>query len=177
MSGRVFAKRYAQSIFEIAQETEKLDYWQSVLEKSCKLCHISEFLVMMENPSIKIDDKVGLILDYLKLDDEQISNFIHLLIRRGKIKELPRIKEEYGLMVDRHNGISHVKLTTAIPLGEEDRSVIAGKLEKETGKKMIIRSEVSPDVIAGIIIHMDDMLLDGSVASRLKLLKKELSGK
>jgi F-type H+-transporting ATPase subunit delta len=47
-------------------------------------------------------------------------------------------------------------------------------LEQRTGKKVILKSTVDPDLIGGVIARVGDLVLDGSVRTQLAELRTRL---
>ena len=47
-------------------------------------------------------------------------------------------------------------------------------LEKETGKRVNLKSSVDAELIGGLIVQVEDKLFDASIAGKLRQAKKEL---
>jgi len=62
---RVYAKRYAQAIFEIALKANELDRWQSDLQKIACLSEDATIVAFGESPKFLFDDKVRLFSERL----------------------------------------------------------------------------------------------------------------
>ncbi|MEJ2447936.1 MAG: F0F1 ATP synthase subunit delta [Anaerolineales bacterium] len=66
-------------------------------------------------------------------------------------------------------------VTSALPLTDEEKSVIEEDILKHATKKMDVRFEVDPSLLGGLKIQVDDMLYDNSVASQLSDMHDKLS--
>jgi F-type H+-transporting ATPase subunit delta len=102
---------------------------------------------------------------------------VFLLVSKRSIDMLGEIAEEYQRLWNHHRGIEVAEVTTAVPLTEEDEEKLATHLGHIVGKKVEIRADVDPDVIGGFVARIGDRLVDGSIRSKLAMLKKEMAGK
>jgi F-type H+-transporting ATPase subunit delta len=48
------------------------------------------------------------------------------------------------------------------------------KLEKKTGRKILLLPEVKPELLGGMVVILKDQIIDGSVRQRLNELKEQL---
>jgi F-type H+-transporting ATPase subunit delta len=176
MPRRVYGRRYAQAIFEIALEKKELERWQSDLQKIVDAIGDETFLAAMESPKIKIEDKTKLLKQRLGEINPLALNLLHLLITRGGIGMIGDIAEEFQRMMDSYHGIQAAEVITAVPLDDNDKQKLADNLGALVGAKVVLKPEVDPEIIGGIIARVGGKLLDGSTRSKLAALKRELVG-
>lgn len=168
-------KRYAQAVFEIAVESNKLKEWQSNLTKVAKLVQDSEFVGLAENPKIPFDLKTKLVQESLGKTNPMVLNLVYLLISKGKLKTASHISDEYNRLLNEHYGIKSAEVTTAVPLDNVEKEKLGQNLETLVGKKVSMNVQVNPDILGGFIARIDDSLIDGSIRNRLEMLKKRLA--
>ena len=168
-------KRYAQAVFEIALESNKLKEWQSNLTKIAKLVQDNEFVSLAENPKIQFDLKTKLVQERLGKINPMALNLVYLIISKGKLKTASLISEEYDRLLNEHYGIENAEVTTAIPLNDAEKERLGHHLEAIVGKKVSINIQVDPDILGGFIARIDDSLIDGSIRHKLEMLKKRLA--
>lgn len=176
MARRASARRYAQAVFEIALETKELDRWQSDLSKIVRLMEDGELKALLESPQLPIEAKARLLSERLGKLNPLALNLLLLLITRGKLDIIKEIADEYERLVDSYQGIERAEVVTAVSLDEEEKQKLAEELGKILGKKLVLKTEVNPEVIGGVVVRVDWKLLDGSVRSKLAALKRELAG-
>ena len=75
------------------------------------------------------------------------------------------------LFLDFSNTV-RARVTSAVPLTETEKIKVSEKLYTLTGQTAMIRYEVDPDILGGIIIETDEQIIDGSVRRRLKEIKE-----
>jgi F-type H+-transporting ATPase subunit delta len=168
-------KRYAQAVFEIALESDKLKEWQSNLAKIAKLAEDDEFVGLAENPKVPFDLKTKLVQEKLGKTNPMALNLVYLLISKGKLKTAGEISKEYNRLLNEHYGIKSAEVTTAISLDNVEKDKLGKSLEAMVGKKISMKVQVNPDILGGFIARIDDSLIDGSVRNRLETLKKRLA--
>ena len=76
---------------------------------------------------------------------------------------------------DRTRGIERVEAVTAIAMSEEQLAAMKAKLEKITGKTIVIKSTVDPSILGGVKLRYMGVQLDGSVKTKLDSFSEALS--
>jgi len=175
MARRASAKRYAQALFEIALETKELDRWQSDLEKIAGITGEAELVAFLESPKFNFDDKAGVLSERFKGMNPLVLNLVLLLASKGGLGSVGEITEDYQRLLDRYRGVESAEVITAIPLSGEDKRKLAKDIGAIFGKKVILKSEVDPGLIGGVVVRVGGKLLDGSTQGKLLALKKELA--
>ncbi len=176
MARKAYGRRYAQAIFEIALEKNELERWQADLQKIVGAISDATFLAALESPKIKIEKKTELLKKSLVDISPLAMNLVLLLISRGGIGMIGEITDEYQRLMDAHRGIQTADVITAVPLDDKDEEKLAGNIGSLLGTKVVLKSEVDPEILGGIIARVGGKLLDGSIRSKLAALKRELVG-
>ena len=175
MPRAVSSKRYAQAVFQIALEQGDLDTWQNDLEVMGKALENPEFAGLLDAPQMPTAVKIAVTKETLAESVTPLSlNLISLLASRGVSHFIPRILDEYVMMLDSHKGIERAEVVTAFPLNKRQETQIVKLLENSIGKKIEIRSTQQPRIIGGLIARVGDRVIDGSVVTKLKNLRREL---
>ena len=60
----------------------------------------------------------------------------------------------------------------AIPYLFQDQ--IKAKLEKQSGKKLVLSFAVDPAIIGGVVLKVGDKVLDASLRAQLEILKEQI---
>jgi F-type H+-transporting ATPase subunit delta len=168
-------KRYAQAVFEIALESNKLKEWQSDLDKIAQLMQNAEFTSLIENPKLPFERKSKLAREILGKMNPMTLNLVYLLIAKGKLRNASELVDEYRRLLNDHYGIKTAHVTTAIALDNTDKEKLSRHIETIIGNKVSMNIEVNPDILGGFIARIDDSLIDGSVRNKLEMLKKSLA--
>jgi F0F1-type ATP synthase delta subunit len=65
-------------------------------------------------------------------------------------------------------GTVGVKIISAFALGDEQRKKISKKLKDTFGHEITIEEQVDPKVVAGLVINVGSLVLDGSLKNKIK---------
>src|SRR4051812_35827703 len=104
--------------------------------------------------------------------DKIIANFIEVLKSNGDLTEYERIVAVYELYDREQRGVKEVEITTARDM-EINRGMLQ-QLNEITGKDIEVKRKVDSRLIGGVIVRVDDTLLDGSIKTQLENLKRNL---
>ena len=174
MAGEVAAKRHAQAVFQIALESGDLDKWRSDLDLIAAVFSDPGLLPVLEDPKIRFEDKAKAVSQGLSGVGELALNLAKLLILRHRIKLMPQIAEEYGVLVDHQKGIEHAEVVTAVLIDQRTKDRLREHLAKITKSQIVLTARVDPDIIGGFVARVGDKVIDGSVRSRLQSLRQRI---
>lgn len=168
-------KRYAQAAFAIARDTGTIDQWRR------DLADIASLLVDSELAPVLVDDRLPVATRQAMvervLDVQPLAlNLAKLLITKGRSLDAGAVAWQFERMADAEAGIEHAEITTAVDLTPEQVRAIEERLSQASGKTVRASATVDPAIIGGVVVRMGDRLVDGSVRTRLKQLRRELEG-
>jgi F-type H+-transporting ATPase subunit delta len=168
--GGSVARRYAKALFELGVQKGNFETLGQELDTVAGLYTESrELRQTLENPVFKQSQKRKIVEAVLpKVAPSQVvQSFILLLVERNRINTLPLIARAYQELTDRQLGRVRAVVTSAKPLDLVTEGEIQRALEKRTGKKVVMKSEVDPSLIGGVVARVGDLVLDGSLRTRL----------
>ena len=174
MISTISARRYAEAIFQVAQKSKSLDEWNKALRKLADLMKDQQIVDLIDHPKVPFNLKAELIKQKLNEKNELVLNLCNLLISKGKLKNADQIADEYEKLLDDSRGVKHALVMTAVPVDEAEKKKITGQLENITGKKVLVKLQVNPAILGGMVARIEDTLIDGSVRYRLDMLRKDL---
>jgi F-type H+-transporting ATPase subunit delta len=164
------ARRYAKALFELGVDAGTLKSLVVEVAMVADAYAASEELsAVLDNPLVAHDAKRAILLALA--EQAQIStvvkNALFLLLDRRRLHALPAIAQLLKEMGDFQEGVLRAEVTTAAPLPEDYYARLEKKLEKVTGKRVVIDRREDPSLIAGVITRMGDLVIDGSLRTRL----------
>ncbi|MFT8391629.1 MAG: F0F1 ATP synthase subunit delta [Sporolactobacillus sp.] len=175
----IVASRYAEALFEIAEERQLIDAIETQLASvNDTLSENDELRRVLQHPQISADEKKALV-DRLFKDTVglEVSNLLKLLIDRKRESLINDVLEAYTHFANEKRGILDVTVTTAVPLDEDEQSDLARRLGEVLGKKLRISLTVNKEIIGGILMRIGDRLYDGTVAGKLAGFKHEITSR
>jgi F-type H+-transporting ATPase subunit delta len=100
--------------------------------------------------------------------------FIQTMIMHRRQMLIPEVAEEYLNLVDAAEGRIHARVTVAKETDDAGRDAIATHLSRMFGKDVVPHLTVDPSLMGGVIVHIGDTVLDGSVKKRLATLRRKM---
>lgn len=178
------ARPYARAAFDFAQENDKLGGWSSALEVASSLLANGEVVTFLANPTLsdarKLEFLAGLIdsagsdVGVLSGDDENGTNFLKLLLEYGRVDVLPEIAEHFAALKAAVENTVDVTVTSAAPMSAAQQAAIAGALKERLGRNVNLSTEIDENLIGGAVIRAGDVVIDGSLRTRLTSLTNAL---
>ncbi|MFB3885237.1 MAG: ATP synthase F1 subunit delta [Thermodesulfobacteriota bacterium] len=168
-------KRYAQAAFELALEKNELEVWQEGLKKMAETATDPQLTALLQDPRVPFDTKRSLLQTRLGAIHPLAFNLAILLVNKRVFSRSGDILREYHHLLDAHRGVERARVTTALPLGAEEKERVSRRLGEMVGRKVVVDDQTDPSIIGGFIARIRDMLIDGSIRQRLESLKKSLA--
>jgi F-type H+-transporting ATPase subunit delta len=172
----VSARRYAQAIFQIAEERSELDKWRGELGRMTDILKVPELASLLEAAKIPFPKKQQLLKEALAGLSPLALNLGYLLVSRGKLRLIESIHSEYNRLVDESYQVEHIAVTTAVPLDEKEKEQLSQRFSRAIGKKVVLETSVAPSILGGLVAKVGNTILDGSTRNALNTLRKELAG-
>ena len=94
---------------------------------------------------------------------------------RGRTIE--RVLDEFTQFAAQRRERLIARVTTAVPLTEEQQERLAGALAREFGHEVRLQLVVDPQILGGITVRVGDELLDASVLRQLDGARRHLTGR
>ena len=166
------AKRYAEAVYGVAKEKDKVKEIYDMLNSLMELyINDSEFRNFMLHPLIENSEKKDFLGNIFTDADDITMNIIDYLVDKDRIEIIRYIVSEYLKLYYLENNEVEVTGIFSKELSEEQFDLLKSKLEKKVGKKIILKIEVNKDIIGGGIVKMGDQIIDGSIKRQIENIK------
>jgi len=176
MAGSRAAKRYAKAVLELAQEKGVMDNVFADMQTISETISTSKDLqVVLENPSIKIDDKYNALLAVFSNTNAISKNLFKLLAANKRLPILEEVAHAFSKLYNEAKGVQTANVTTAVALTEAMTEKVLAKVKELTGKSATIVNHIDSTIIGGFILRVGDLQYDASIANKFRKLKRELS--
>ncbi len=168
--------RYAKAIFQLAQENNLLGRIKEDFDLIKQILDLDEFEDLIKSPIIPVSQKQAAITDVFKAKvHEYTLDFLLLVTENKREAYLKLMIMDFYQLYKKALGITEVHLTTAIDLDKKQKQQFIDILKKALNTQIDLNQKTDPQIIGGFILRVEDKLLDMSVASQLKQIKKELT--
>jgi F-type H+-transporting ATPase subunit delta len=170
------ARVYAEALFEVAKEKDKLDRHHDELNQFAEaLAGDHEMQVFFFSPYFSTAEKHDGIDRTVTGADEEFVNFLKLLIEKHRMPLVFRIQRQFEDLWKEQRRLLDVTVTSAIELDPKIVEKVGAEIEKQTGRSVELRSTVDEDILGGLVLQVGDMVLDASVRNRLEKLRKTIA--
>lgn len=172
----VIAKRYAQALYEVAEERNTVDAVESQLSLIEQTVADSKDLrTMLHHPRIDGADKKAVLEQIFKDDvNPEVLNLLKVLVDRKRETILVDLKKAYTVIANEARGIVEMLVTTAEPLSKEDEDKLSQAFGKVLNKQLRIITKTDPKVIGGVLVRIGNRVYDGTLAGKLARFHQEL---
>ena len=179
MRQTILAKRYAKALFAVSREEGKSEIYRETLNVLGDfLQNYPEAMDALTNPlyPMELKEKVMAQLISALQADQYLANFFNLVVQKKRADILPEIATEFQALVDADQNVSRGTVTTATEITGDLQAKVQSTLENITGKKVILKSEIDPAIIGGIVAKVGDLVMDGSIKTQLAGLNESIKG-
>ena len=169
------ARPYAKALFKTAREQNMIDAYFDMLKNLLTVVSDKNVSKILSNDSYDSKYKSSLITDILKdSSNEHFNRFINLLIDNARIDVVHEITGLYDIFLQEEKSQKTALIDTAFELDSDQITEIKKALEKRFDKKIEIKQNVDPNLLAGAVVKVDDLVIDGSFKEQLRKLESHL---
>ncbi len=170
------ARPYATAVFELAQESQQVAEWSSMLDLLGLLVSDPDMRRLIFNPKVSSEQLQELIFDVYRdgLSDTG-RNLVKILVQAERLQYAPQIKQLYEQMRADAEGRLEVEVITAYELDQQQQDSIAGSISARLGKQVNIVTSIDKSLIGGAVIRAGDSIIDASLRGRLTEMRNQLS--
>jgi F-type H+-transporting ATPase subunit delta len=172
-------RRYASAAFTVASRGGDYDAWVQALAELTRVLRMPSARTVFMSPAVPVGQKAAALDRILPNASPMIRNFLHILVERDRLDQVPGILEALRDLINAQRGIITADVTTAVPLDAELQRLVAQRLAAHLGRdpqNVSIRSRVDPSIIGGVVARVGDQVIDDSVRGRIERLRRTLAG-
>jgi F-type H+-transporting ATPase subunit delta len=173
------AKRYAEALADAAEAQGQLTAAAEELHVFAQfVAESKELQDVFASPAVTPDDKAAVLEAVIERAKPTpfVANFLRVLLKNFRIHYIAEIDEAFAAQVDRRVGVVAADVTTAGPLTDAERQVLADRLTTMTGKKVKLTYATNPELIGGVVTRIGSRIYDGSIRAQLEAVKRQMSG-
>ena len=169
------ARPYAKALFKSAKEQNMLDQYFSMLKNLKMVLDNKDIKNILLNDSFDYKYKTSFISDVLKEgSDENFMRFIAILAENNRLAVVSEIVGLYDSYFQEEKSLKTAKIDTAFELSSDQLDSIKAVLEKRFNKKIEIEQNLNSSLLAGAVVRIDDLVIDGSLREQLRKLESQL---
>jgi len=168
---------YAAALFEVARAEGALG---AVEEELFALSHALEgndaLRQTLTDAALPAEKRQAIVEDLLGASGASsvTKNLVSFVVGAGRARELPAIiaKLVERAAAERQHAVAEVR--SALPLSDDQRRRLAAALSSNLGKQVEVKVIVDPSVLGGLSARVGDIVIDGTVRTRLDQLREAI---
>jgi ATP synthase F1 delta subunit len=104
-----------------------------------------------------------------------VRNFLYLLLREGHMALLKDVIADLTGLTTRGPEARIAHVTSTLPLTAEEREAFRQHIRARFGPDVDLDFRVDVSLLGGVVVHVGDKIIDGSVAGKLNALHERLA--
>ena len=177
MNDSKISVRYSRALFQSALEKKILDKVNQDMIFISEICKIPETKEFLNSPIIPPSKKSAIFHKMLGNNVEKITlSLIDLAVKNGRESFIPAIARVFMSETMKHAGITESVITTAIKVDTKVKKQIIDLITEVFKTKVNLEEKIDTEIIGGFILRIDDNYIDASIKSKLRKIRKELTG-
>ena len=173
------AGRYASALFDLAREHKQIDsVGRSLDALGQALLDSKDFAELVASPVVS-REAAGRTFAALVPDlglDPITGNFLGVLARNGRKRELRAVIRAYRRLSAEHRGETTAEVVTARPLRDDQFAQLKAQLRSRAGRDVNIDATVDPSILGGIVVKLGSQQIDASIRTKLNRLAQAMKG-
>ena len=173
------AGRYATALFSLARDNKQIDSVAKSLESLSQALAESPDLKRVVSSPVVSRANAGKVVAALAPTlglDPLTTSFLGVLAHNGRLRELLAIITAIRNLAAAHRGETTAVVTTAHPLDDDQRAMLAAQLKVRAKRDVAIDAKVDPAILGGIIVRLGSQMIDASIRTKLYALAQAMRG-
>jgi F-type H+-transporting ATPase subunit delta len=169
------ARVYARALFAAAQAADRVEPVRRELGEfvaaraaSVSLRHV------LADPQVDEAAKRRVLAELTRDAEPLVANTLQLLLQKGRLVIAAELSSELEALAATEAEIVKVEVTSAIELGPDAEKRLTAKVAEATGRHVELTKRVDAGVLGGLVVRVGDVIVDGSLRSRILQLRRRL---
>lgn len=169
------ARPYAQAIFGLAKESNDYAGWGNALTALAEVVNTAPVRAILGNPRVGKSALVDILTTAVgDSANDKLTNLVKLLVENDRLNVVPEIAGLYAQYRADAESIVDATVTSAYEVTAAQQDAIKNALKARLGREVVLTCHIDQSLIGGAIIRAGDLVIDGSVTSKLNKLNLAL---
>lgn len=167
------SKQYSEALTSLSTTEQELNNFIIELENFTKVLK-SEIKLskILKNPEVEFSKKQKLLDKIIK--SIYIRNFVKVIVKNNNLNIIEKIIYSLKKLKNKIYKTTEAEVFIVDKLSKKQFDKLKNELSKITSKKVNLKQKIDKKIKGGIIIKIEDMLIDGSLAGKLERLGNAL---
>jgi F-type H+-transporting ATPase subunit delta len=169
------ARVYARALFAAAQAADRVEPvrrelgdFVAALAASAPLRHV------LADPQVDEAAKRRVLAELTRDAEPLVANTLQLLLQKGRLVVAAELSEELEALAAAEAEVVKVEVTSAVELGPDAEERLTARVAEATGRRVELTKRVDAGVLGGLVVRVGDVIVDGSLRSRIGQLRRRL---
>ena len=171
------SKRFAKALIEVGKEEGAWDRYGKELRTVIAVFRGNpELEKALLNPMYKLEERKAL-MDSVAAStglSAHVAKFLDILVETRNIRFIEDIAEAYSRFEDAIAGRIRATVESPAELSQALAEEIRTKLSATTAQEVILTCKYNPELLGGLVLRIDNTILDGSLKTQLELMKEKI---
>ncbi|PKM15582.1 MAG: F0F1 ATP synthase subunit delta [Gammaproteobacteria bacterium HGW-Gammaproteobacteria-2] len=167
------ARPYARAVFSVARDHGCLPAWSQMLGFTAAAVLDPRVSAVLGNPRWQGEALVELVLPAQA--DDRFRALLALLATNRRLELLPDIAAQFEALRAEEDRVVKATVTAATGLDDAQIEQIRQALTRRFGRNVAIETAIDPALIGGAVIAAGDVVIDGSIRTKLARLGAALA--
>ena len=173
------AGRYANAVFELAQEQGKVDrVAEDFGALKSLIAEAPDFARLVKSPLFSHEDQARALKAVLEKmgADALTTKFLLTLTGKRRLIALDHVMAAYDRLVARLKGEVQAEVTSAYALSAQQAAELKSVLKAKLGREPRLNTKVDPTLLGGLVVKVGSRMIDSSLRTKLAGLKAAMRG-
>ncbi len=176
MAYETLARPYARAAFEFALAADDIAGWRDFLQFAVCLMREPKVYLWAFDPRVEAAQLLEVIADLgREWMNESRRNFLKVIIENKRLCELPAIFDLFKLDQAEHEKTLDVDVLTYSDFTPIQEKALVRSLEQRLQRHIRLHFKIDQTLLGGAVIRAGDLIIDGSVRTKLQRLQDSLS--
>jgi F-type H+-transporting ATPase subunit delta len=172
------AVAYARSLLELAEERNQMQQMDDELRALRDVIEANPtFRAFLRDPGVGEQERADTLKRVFggKLSP-LVMNFLGVVNAHGRMGKIEEIARAYDELLDERLGKIEVDVTVAQRLGPDQLEQVRRSVSAALKKDAVVHQYVDESMIGGIVLRVQDRLIDASVRAQLEGMRRRMLG-
>jgi len=173
------AGRYANAVFELAQEQGKVDrVAEDFAALKTVIAESHDFARLVKSPLFSREDQARALKPVLEKMgvDALTTKFLLTLAGKRRLFALEHVIAAYGRLVARLKGEVQAEVISAHALSPAQTAELKSVLKEKLGREPRLNTKVDPTLLGGLVVKVGSRMIDSSLRTKLAGLRAAMRG-
>ena len=169
------ARVYARALYAAAADAGKVDEVRRELgDFVAALAASASLRDVLADPQVDEGAKRRVLAELTRHAQPLVVNTLQLLQQKGRLVIVAELHEELEALAAAEAEVVKVEVTSAVALDADTEERLAARVAAATGRRVEMTKHVDAAVLGGLVVRVGDVIVDGSLRSRIRQLRQRL---